>query len=168
MIYRDPILTLIRDRFNAEGPKELKDRYFFGDTLLVNARELPCVFMSIDVERLTNASNAEVESNIPIALNVVYDLRRDFQQSIENVNAHMSVVNFLIGRNADYTIRKDSLAGVLWNHPQLAAKLWVNLDQPMEADFGIGIEKRGPGIFTTEGVLKFTVKHHQLTPEFQP
>lgn len=164
-IYKDPILVKLRDLFIAEGPKELKDRYGFGDSLQVNKGVLPFAFMSIDIQRVTNSSNAEITTDIPIVVNVVYDMTRDFNQSLENVQSHMSVVNMLIGRNPDYTIRKDSLAGVLWSHEQLADNLWVNLGQQMEADFGIGIEKRGPGIYTTEGVLRFTVKHQQIRPD---
>lgn len=168
MIYRDPILVKLRNLFNEEGPKRLKDRYFFGDPLFVNPAELPAVFMSFDRQRIRDTSNAELESLVEVVFNVVWNHKRDFNQALDNIEGHMSVVDIIAGRNADYTLKKQSLIGILRKHQQLDNKLWIDLGTDSEPDWGIGIEKRGPGIYTVEGILKISIRHHQLAPEHLP
>jgi hypothetical protein len=163
--YEDPVLVAIRDMLNEHGPKELKNHYGLGDPLVVNQSELPMAFISFDVQDIGDVTNAEIQSDMRIVINVVYDLKRDFGQGMSNVESHMSVVNFLTGRNPDFTLKTDSILGALMAHEDLAEKLWINLDTVSEVDYGVGLEKRGPGIYTAEGVVRFTVKNHQLRPD---
>ena len=165
-LYRDPILTKLRDVLNESGPKELKNRYYFGDPIMVNVSELPACFISIDQQTIENITNAELETRVYVVLNVVYDHKRDLMQALDNIEGHMSIVNLIGGRNDDYSIRKDSILGCLRAHEDLDAKLWIDVGSLSTADYGVGIEKRGPGIYTAEGVLKIQIVNHSVKPEY--
>ena len=166
-IYRDPILVKIRDTLNQFGPKQLKDRYYFGDPIVVNQSLLPVCFISYDKQTITDVTMSELESRLPVVLNVVYDMKRDMMQALDNIEGHMSLVDIIVGRNSDYSLKKDSILGALRAHQDLDTNLWIDVGSSSEADFGVGPEKRGPGIYTAEGVLRIQVLNHSLNPEYQ-
>lgn len=172
MIYRDPILVKLRDILNKDGPKMLKDSYYFGDPLVVNVSKLPACFISFDRQQITNADNAHLESNMSIVFNVVYDHKRDINQAFDNIESHMSVVDIIEGRapandpSNPYAIRKDTILGALRLHEDLGNNLWIDVGTASMAEYGIGIGKRGPGIYTAEGIVRIQVKHHQIKPEY--
>lgn len=166
--YQDPVLAKIRDVLNAFGPQTLKNRYGFGDPLVVNQSELPMAFISYDTQEIGDFTSAELQSAMHIVINVVYDLKRDFGQGLSNVESHMSIVDFLSGRNPDYSLKTDSIIGALRAHQDLDTKLWIDVGTLSEVDYGVGLEKRGPGIYTAEGVLRFTVINHQIRPDLAP
>lgn len=171
MIYRDPILVKLRDILNTDGPKVLKDRYYFGDPIVVNVSKLPACFISFDRQEVSNADNSHLESRMSIVFNVVYDHKRDINQALDNIESHMSVVDIIEGRydekNANpFAIRKDTLIGALRLHEDLGNNLWIDVGTASGAEYGLGIGKRGPGIYTAEGIVRIEVKHHQIKPEF--
>ncbi len=163
--YEDPVLVALRNMLNEHGPKDLKNRYGLGDPLVVNQSQLPMAFISFDTQDIGDVTNAEIQSDMNVVINVVYDLKRDFGQGVSNVESHMSIVDFITGRNPDYSLKVDSILGALMAHQDLDEKLWINIDSLSEVDYGVGLEKRGPGIYTAEGIVRFTVKNHQLRPD---
>lgn len=170
-IYRDPILVKIRDILNQDGPKKLKDRYYFGDPIAVNVSNLPACFISFDRQQISNADNSHLESNMSVVFNVVYDHKRDLMQAFDNIESHMSVVDIIEGRHDEkdpnpYAIRKDTILGALRLHEDLGNNLWIDVGTTSDAEYGVGVGKRGPGIYTAEGIVRIQVKQHQLKPEF--
>lgn len=165
-VYRDPVLLKLRDVLNQYGPKQLKNRYYFGDPLIVNASELPACFMSIDSQTVDNVTNAELETRIFVVLNVVYDHRRDLMQALDNIESHMSIVDLIGGRNEDYSLKADSILGCLRAHEDLDTKLWIDVGSLSTADYGVGVEKRGPGIYTAEGIIRVQIINHSIKPEY--
>src|SRR5579885_510890 len=105
MVYQDPVLAKLVGLLNAEGPSELKNRYFFGDPLVVPRSQLPAVFITKDQTRIDEGSNAEDESRMVVVLNVVYDLTRDFNQAFNDINSANTLYDVVEGRNADYTLK---------------------------------------------------------------
>lgn len=166
--YSDPVLAKIISVLNAEGPAALKGKYYQGDPVqVVNKSFLPAAFVTRDRTQVSNISNAEDESKMPIAINVVYDLTRDFNQAFNNISSSVSVYEWIEARNADYTLRDDSILYVLRKYQQLDRKLWINLSAPLEAHYGIGLQKRGPGIFSVEGIIRLEIIQHQIRPGMQ-
>lgn len=164
-VYRDPILLELRKVLNESGPRELKDRYYFGDPIVVDPRKLPACFVSIDRQTVGTADNAHLESRISIVFNVVWDHKRDMMQALDNIEGHMNIVNMIAGRGADFALRPDSMISALRKKQDLATNLWIDVDTLSEANYGLGIGKRGPGIYTAEGTLRIQVIQHQIKPE---
>ncbi len=165
--YEDPILIKIIKVLNEHGPVQLKNKYGLGDPIVVNQSQLPMAFISYDTLTVGDYTNAELESRLNVVINVVYDIKRDFMQGLSNVEGHMSLVELLSGRNSDYSLRVNSIMGALRAHQDLDNKLWIDVGTLSEVDYGVGLEKRGSGIYTAEGVLRFTVINQQLKPEYQ-
>lgn len=166
MIYRDPILVKLRDVLNAAGPRELKDRYYFGDPIVVDPKKLPACFISIDRQTVGTADNTHLESRVNVVFNVVWDHKRDMMQALDNIEGHMNTVNMIAGRDPEtYALRKDSMISALRAKQELGNNLWIDVDTLTEANYGLGIGKRGPGIYTAEATLRTQVIHHQIKPE---
>lgn len=164
--YEDPVLVKVREILNTHGPRELKNKYGLGDPIVVNESQLPMAFISFDTQTVRVYTNAEIESKMNVVINVVYNIKRDFGQQLSNIEGHMSLVNLLSGRDSDYSLKVDSIMGALRAHEELDSKLWIDVGTLSEVDYGVGLEKRGPGIYTAEGVLRFTVMNQQLTPGY--
>lgn len=162
--YRDPFITKLIGIFNAEGPASLKNRYYYGDPMVVAKSQLPAVFISKDKTTIAPETNEEDVSTIPMIINVVMDLTRDFGQAFNSINSMNQVYEAIEARNVDYTLRSDSLAYLLRKHMELDSQVWIDLSSGLELDYGVGMGKRGEGIFTVEGVMKFTVTHIQMRP----
>lgn len=162
--YRDPVIAKIIAVLNASGPVKLKNRYFQGDPVVVAKSQLPAVFISKDKTNIGNDTVSEDFSRMPMVLNVVYDLTRDFGQAFDNIDSATAVYEMLEARNPDYSLRSDSIAAVLRHNQQLDAHLYIDFDKDLELDYGVSIGKRGDGIFTVEGVCKFEVYGYQLQP----
>ena len=164
-IYRDPLMAKLVQILNAEGPAQLKNKYYYGDPIVVPERMLPACFINFDWQRIHDADNAHLESIISVVFNVVWDTKRDMNQQLDNIEGHMSVVRMIAGRGDDYALLPDSIIGVLRKHQDLDTNLWIDVGTDTEADWGVGIGKRGPGIYTAEGILRTQLRHHQLKPE---
>lgn len=163
-LYKDPIITTIIGLFNSYGPPELKNRYFYGDPLQVPKSQLPAVFITKDGTDISNLTNAEDQAAISLVANVVLDLSRDFNQAFDNIASSNAMYDFMEGRDVNYELKPTSLCYILRKYQSLANNLWINPEQPLRPDYGIGVEKRGPGIFTVEGVIRFMVLQKQITP----
>lgn len=163
-LYRDPIIAKLISVLSASGPSFLKNRYFSGDPLQVPKSQLPAVFITKDNTTIAPATNAEDASVMPLVANVVLDLTRDWNQAFDRVNSSDMLYEAVEARNANYTLKSTSLAYLLRKNVQLDTNLWISADSELTIDYGVGIEKRGPGIFTVEAVLRFTVTHHQIRP----
>lgn len=164
MSYKDPVITSLITVFNAEGPAQFKNRYYYGDPLQVGESALPAVFISKDTTAISAASLAETERSQKYVINVVYNLKRDFGKAFNDISAANSIYDLIEGCIDDFTLKSTSLSAILMKHQQLDSMLWINLDEPLELDYGTTINKRGEGVFTAEGVLKLTIVHHQIRP----
>lgn len=162
MSLHDPVISKIIEKLNAEGPAFLKNRYFYGDPLVVNASNLPACFVCKDSTAVRIADSAQDEHRMNLFINVVLDMKRDFNQSFENINSASTLYDLMEGRGSNYAVRTDTIAYVLRKYQQLDTNLWINYDQELTIDYGVGIEKRGPGVFTVEAVARFSAEHLEL------
>lgn len=164
-IYRDPLMEKLKKILNSEGPAQLKNKYYYGDPIVVPERMLPACFINFDRQNVKTADNAHLESRINVVFNVVWDTKRDLNQQLDNIEGHMSVVRMIAGRGDDYAFLPDTIISVLRKHQDLDTNLWIDVDSDTEADWGVGIGKRGPGIYTAEGILRTQLIHQQIKPE---
>lgn len=160
--YRDPVIQKVISGLQANGPEILRNSYYSGDPLRVAKSKLPAAFITKDSTTIREASNAEDQSVMPMVLNVVLDLTRDWGQAFDRVNSSDLLYEAVEARNDDYTLKSTSLAYQLRKNHQLDTNLWISGELSIE--YGVGVEKRGPEIFTVEAILRFAVTHHQIRP----
>lgn len=164
--YKDPILERIKKVLNEHGPAELKGRYGIGDPGVVNKSQLskPMAFISYENINIAVDTNAEDKSSLPIVIDVVYDMTKDFGQGL-NAFSHLSVVEYVYAQNPDFTIKDDCIVGVLREHSDLtenedSIQLFLDLQEPMRVEFDY--QNRDKGLVTAEAVVHFTVSKNQL------
>lgn len=163
-LYRDPILDLLKTVLNDEGPAALKGRYYVGDPLIIGKAKMPAVFITRDKTRVNNDDVQDDMHIMPVVLNVVQDLTKDFNQAFDNLSSANTLYEWVEARNADMTLRSDSLLYVLRAHQEFANNLWINQAGGVEANYGVGIQKRGQGIYSVEAVIKLEIDLLQAQP----
>lgn len=164
MTYRDPVSTLLIGILNQYGPSELRNRYYYGDPLVVAESALPAVFISKDDTEIANSDVATDEHRMNYVINVVYDLKRDFGKRFDDTRAANSLYDFIEGREDDLTLKTTAVTSVLRSHYQLAAHCYVDLDTPLKVNYGVTGESRGANIFTAEGIVRCQVYLLQSQP----
>ena len=164
-VYRDPIIAKVIEKLNAEGPAELKNRYYFGDLIMPAKSIMPFCSVAIDTQAINSADSQEDLNAIPLVLTVVVATTKEIK-SFDLATASNKLYELFAARQeADYSLRPDSIAYVLRKYAQLDGKLFNSInDQPMSIDFGIGVGRRGPGIFSAEGSLRTVVFAYTPTP----
>lgn len=164
--YKDPVLQKIIDLMEAHGPAELKGRWGIGESMNLSAGSLPQAFVSYDTVQITDASSGTIEFSNNVVITVVVDMKGEFQSPVSNVESHNQVIELIARRDEDLKIRTDSIVGCLREHQDVTPNLWIDDGMPTMIDYGIGIEKRGPGIVTAEASVHFVVTNEQRKPEF--
>lgn len=160
-IFTDPIVGRLVAALDAQGPALLKGKYESGDPLQVPKSALPACYIAKDHTRIKNISNAEDGSTMPYTLNVALPLTGTYGQG--RLTSYDSVVDAIEARNEDLTLKPTSILYVLRKNQQLGAKLWIDLTEELEADYGFGPpEKRG--FWTVEATIHITITHHQIRP----
>lgn len=165
--YKDPIIQKLIDVLEEFGPPELKGRYYHGDVLVPAKSDLPMVSISRDRTRITQASDLEDDNIMPLVINVLYDYTRDLTNDW-NVQAGItSLWRLMEQRNPDnFGLMEGTIAHVLRQKQQLGPKLWlaVGPNEVLDIDYGLGIERRGPGIFSVEAVARISARVHSPRP----
>lgn len=163
-VYRDPIISKVMEKLNAEGPAELKGRYYQGDIIMPAKSIMPFCSIAIDTQAINSSDSMEDLNAIPLVLTVVVETTKDIK-SFDLAAGSTKLYELIAARNDDYSLRADSISYVLRKYAQLDNKLFNSInDQPLTADFGIGVGRRGPGVFSIEGSVRTTVYAYTPTP----
>lgn len=166
--YEDPILKRLKGLLNEYGPPELRGRWSVGDSLNLPASALPRGFVSYDTERFTDISNADLRDNCNIVITVAVDMKREFEVPTDRSESHEQVVGYLCPKDEQLRISPDGVLGCLRKYQDLysSENLWIQTEGDTEVDYGLGIEKRGPGIMTAEGKIRVTLTSDQRKPGY--
>lgn len=164
--YRDSVITKLIEALEAAGPEELVGRYRYGDVLLPPKEELPICAVIKDNTVVSPASNMEDEHQMQLVLNILYDWSRDLSQSFDLTAGSNSLYDYIEGRDDSYQLKEKTLLRVLRSKVKLDNNLFLALgqNQRVEIDYGMGIEKRGSGIFSIEAMVRFTARLHIAKP----
>lgn len=171
--YRDPIIDKIIEKLEAEGPEQLRGKYYNGDVLLVPKSELPVCSIAKDTTAIAAADNATDDHVMPLVLNVLYDYTSDLDQSSDIVAGVTGLYRMMEGRGEDsgagpYDLNASSISYILRKYQSLdpANNLWLSVgpNERITIDYGLGIERRGPGIYSMESVIRFSARAHILRP----
>lgn len=165
--YKDPVIQALIDALEASGPVELKGKYYHGDVLVPAKEDLPMVTIARDRTRITQASDLEDDNFMPLVINVLYDYTRDLTNDFDVQAGVTSLYQLVEERDTtNFRIKEGTIAWVLRNKQQLANKLWlaVGPNEVLDIDYGLGVERRGPGIFSVESVIRVTARAHTARP----
>jgi len=165
--YKDPVIQKLIDVLEADGPADLKGKYHHGDVLVPAKSDLPMVTIARDRTRITQASDLEDDNIMPLVINILYDYTRDLTNDFDVAAGVTSLYQLVEERDeVNYRIKPGTIAWVLRNKQQLANKLWlaVGPNEVLDIDYGLGVERRGPGIFSVESVIRITARAHTARP----
>lgn len=163
--YRDPILRKLIGMLEAEGPAALRGRYIYGDTLAPAKENLPCVSVAKQTTVVRSDGTMQDVHVMPIVMAVIYDWTTDLDQSFDLVRGTTGLYKLVEERNADYSVKAGSLVYALRANQKLDNNLFISInDEGLQCDYGLGWEKRGDNIFSTEGILRFNLELTQPKP----
>lgn len=164
-VYRDPAIAKIIEILDAEGPKDLKGKYHFGDIIMPARSILPFCSIAIDTEAVQSADSMEDINVLPMVATIVVATTKDIKSFDLTPGANKLYEMVAARKEEDYSLREDSILYVLRKHAKADRKFFISInDTPMTADFGIGVGRRGPGIFSQEANVRFAVSLYTPTP----
>lgn len=159
--YRHPLIDLIINDFNANGPADLKNKWYHGDVLIVPKNELPCGYVTIDQTLVQPADNMTDEHILLMVVSVLYDYTADLKESQEIVKGVSGLYRLMEERDATTKyLKNNSLVGRIRLGQQIDTNVWLGLGSPVQVNYGMGFERRGPGIFSVEATLRFSLRAH--------
>lgn len=171
--YKDPILEAVIELLNTNASRDIRT-FYYGDVLLVPKSELPVVSVAIDNTQIATDDTGSDKSTVPLVISVITEINDTATQDFDVMAGTNSLYEIVIGRNADYTFREDSIAHILRANDQLDSKVTSNGSivsvflgtetdrDPINIDFGIGVERRGQGIWSVEATIR--VNAYVYTP----
>jgi len=167
--YRDPIIEKLLDLFRGDnGPKNIK-KYFNGDVLIAPKSDLPLISIAKDATDVGAASNMEDDHLLPMTLTVLYDYTKDLSRASDVVAGSPGLYKIIEERDAEtYQLAANSVLGILRANQTLDNKLWIAVgpNEKIQVRYGLGVNRRGPGIYSVEAVVRFNVRTHlpRLSP----
>ena len=166
MHYEDAVIKKLIEKFELEGPAKLARKYRYGDIFVMPKSDLPLVTIAKTGTITTPASNMESEYMMSMAINVIYDFTSDLRQDRTLQAGINSVYDLIEGRDENYQLKPESLLYILQKYQVLDNNLWIMAapNDRIETVYGIGNQRRGPGIFSVEGLIRFNVKAHLQRP----
>ena len=168
-MYQDPILHTIMNLLNEYGPKKLKGRWTIGDSLAIPKNALPHGFIAYESQAISDIANGELRNDCYIVISVAVDMTRELQVPTDRSDSHEQVVELLAGKDpSTFLFRRDSVIGALREHQELDHdhNLWIEVGSETTIEYGVGLEKRGAGIVTAEGLLRFKLTNDQVIPPY--
>lgn len=155
---RDPLLQAVIDMLEAQGPAELRGHYIQGDTMAPNRSQLPVVSVARNGTTIMSDGTMQDEHVTPIIIAVIVDWTNDLDQSYDLVRGTTTLYRLIEARNADFSLKEGSMAYALRKNQKLADNLFISIkDSGLEIDYGLGVEKRGANIWSTEGIIRFNL-----------
>lgn len=168
MSYRDPVISKVIEMLEKSGPTQLKGHYMNGDVLLPQKRQLPLCYITKDQVLAQPANNMEDEHLMLLVATVILDTADTIKDAYDIVQGVPDLWEMCEERDpTTYQLKTDTLLYQLRNSQVLDNKVWIGLGTPVQINYGIGIERRGPGIFSIEATIRFTVRLHLPAPDPQ-
>ena len=158
-MYKDPIIAKIIEALTAAELPGIKGIYN-GDVVVPAKDDVPLVYVAKDTTTISQADNMEDEHLMPMVATVLYDMTQDIGQSYDMVAGASSLYEIVEGRDDDYKLKTNTIAYVLRENQVLDDKLWIAVGTPVTVTYGIGVNRRGPGMFSVEAVVRFAVRLH--------
>ena len=134
--YSDPIIGKYFDLVKANT--SAFKAFFQGDPIRVPASMLPCLIIAKRETRVGPHTNSQDEHGIQFVATVLADVRKDLTDDAKTVAGIGMLYDLVEGRNADYTLKSNSLLGILRENINLdpASNLRTDLTTITRVDYG--------------------------------
>lgn len=163
--YRDPIIMKVITALETNGPSELVGRYHHGDLWAPNKSELPLCYVTKDRVFVQPTTNMEDENRHQLVATLVYDYTQDLDSAYDMIAGSAGIYEMVEKRNDDGTLAEDCLLYQIRRGIQLGTNMWMGVQSAVEINYGLGVERRGPGTFSVEATIRFQVVQHLETPQ---
>jgi hypothetical protein len=163
-IYTDPVIEKYIQLIKANTPA-IK-AFFQGEPIRVPASNLPCAIISKRETRAGALTNAEDEHGIGLSITIIADVRKDLSTE-DNIAKAVAGVSTLYeiaeGRNADYTLKGDSILGILRSNivVDAAHNLRTDLGSMTLVDYGATLRDRAQDQWSIEARIDFVASFNQ-------
>jgi hypothetical protein len=161
MIYKDPIIERYLDLIKTNTSGKIKG-FFNGMIGSIPASMLPAVILSIENTEVEELSNSEDEHRIHMVLNYIADIRPTLEDTTL-ITKMSDVLETLIGREVDYSLKENSILYILRNNLNIDDSNNLRTDvrsfsivTPEEISAG-----RFPGSYSVEGTIRFLAHFYQ-------
>jgi hypothetical protein len=165
MNYTDPVISVYIDLIKAHTGA-IKT-FYQGEPIRIPASNFPCAIISKRQTRVGVHTNAEDEHGMALSITVITDVRKDLT-SDENVSAAVAGVATLYdlveGRNADLTLKEDSLLGILRGNILVDADRGLRTDLGAQTivDYGLTLRDRAPEAWSIEARVDIVASFTQV------
>lgn len=166
--YSDPVLQKVIDLLSSKMTKGYVKTWYQGDVLLVPRSELPAVSVAIDQNNIMADSSLWDASKIPITLSILVDHTDQAglkswdlsagQMTLYEITAGRIVAPKDQGETLDFL--DGCMAAILLDrkNQDLGNGVYLNIENnTFGFDYGIGVERRGAGIFSVEATCRLTL-----------
>jgi hypothetical protein len=164
-MYQDPIIAAYIDLIKANtGAIRM---FYQGEPVRIPASNLPCAILSKRETRVGPLTNAEDEHGIGMSITVVTDIRQDLsteENIAEAVAGVASLYEIMEGRNADLTLKSDSILSILRHNiaVDLAHELRTDLNSVTRIDYGQTFKDRPREEWSIEARVDFIAHFSQV------
>jgi len=165
MSYSDPIITKYIELIKANTPA-IKT-FYQGEPLRIANSNLPCAIIAKRDTRVGSITNAEDQHEIGMSITVITDVRKDLstEENIAKAVAGVETLYDIIeSRDADYTLKDESILGILRSNIALdtANNLRTDLGSVTRVDYGTTLRNRPQEEWTIEARLDFICTFQQV------
>lgn len=150
--YIDPIIAKYLDLVKTSTGAF--KAFYQGDPIRVPASNWPCLIISKRETRVGPLTNAEDEHGIALIATVLVDVRKDLSDDKSIVAGIGSLYDIVEGRNADYTLKSNSLLGILREHIDVDTNLRTDLSTITRVDYGT-TRQREPESWSIEAEIEW-------------
>jgi uncharacterized protein YunC (DUF1805 family) len=164
-MYQDPIIAAYIKLFKTHAP-QIK-MYYQGEPIRIPGSNLPCAIISKRQTRVAPLNNADDEHGIGMSITVITDIRQDLsteQNIAEAAVGVMTLYDLIEGRNADMTLKENSILGILRGNLLVDAErgLRTDLGTTTVVDYGMTLRDRAPEAWSIEGRVDIVASFHQV------
>lgn len=161
-LYKDPIIQKYISLIQSKTGKF--KRFYFGDPIRVGASELPALIFSKINTQVSNLSNTEDEHRIQMSITVVTDVRDTISDDKTMVKGTNDLYDLLEGRNANYTLKEDSILNIIRHDVELdvGQQLRTDLNTISNIDYAMTMGKRVENGWSLEATLTFVAHFTQV------
>jgi hypothetical protein len=164
-LYSDPVLDVLIARLDATGPVKLRGKYYQGDPVLIpTSIQYPVCFVSRDTTRIEIRTTTEDMHTMPIVLNVVYNGAKELNTKACAQAGALALYDICEGRDNTYSLKSDTIAGVLRNTQVLDGdhNLFIDIEgSETTIEYALSPPERRQ-IWSVEAIIRTTIKHLEV------
>lgn len=167
------ILLDLVEKLNAEGPPELKDRWYYnhpdevGPQLASSQLPVALVYMGSPAGEIGNSGLHEDAHQMNVRIRVIYDANRDAGKPIEQLGVYNELDQLMWGDDPENLgkMAPNTIAYVLRKYQQFGPNQWAGLNKTLEIGYVSPDEVRRRNVDTLEAEIRFSLTHTQVKPQ---